>query len=169
MGNVVRQKIGFIICILFVITTILYGCSFETVKYIGADKRECEELLDCLSTDNIEDLKSMFCKIISSSEDFDEQIQRAMEFFEGTVISHDFPSISSDESVNYGKYKVFFISPVISNIVTSTDKIYEIEFYSYLAYAKDRNREGISELIIKCSDGTECIVGDYYKVSPEDR
>lgn len=169
MDYVVRKKASLIICILFVMTTILCGCSFETMKYIGADKKECNELLNYLSTNNTEGLKSMFCNIISSSEDFDEQIQEAIEFFEGTVISHNSPSISSDESINYGRYKVFYISPVISNILTSTDKTYEIEFYSYLAYAADRNREGISELIIKCNDGTKCVVGDYYTVSPEDR
>lgn len=166
MNHEVKKNFGVFICMILALATLLSGCNLN-LKYLSADKKECKALLNYLSEHNAEGLKSMFCNIISASKDFDEQIQNALDFFEGTITARPSVSTGYTQTVHYGEYKLWNNSATITNIVTSADKKYKIMFNSYIAYAADRNREGIAELTIECSDGTKCVVGDYYKVNPE--
>lgn len=55
--------------------------NMTTVLYGSLGDKEIEEVLDYLSNNDAEGLKSMFCEIIKSSTNFDEQIQEALDFF----------------------------------------------------------------------------------------
>lgn len=148
----------------FMLTTImLCGCNMNPTI---AAKKECKNILEFLSNDDTEGLGNMFCNIIVNTYDFDEQVQGAVDFFEGKVVSYDITSTSYMESVRGGKQVDVHTSPYIENIETDTGEIYTISFYSYLICVKDRNREGISELLIKNSDGETYVLGDYDKVNP---
>lgn len=157
MGKIFTLLLLF--CFMFVFT----GCS--QVKSLSSDneaEQKCAELLQYLSDDDKEGLKSMFCSITRSSQDLDEQIQVAMKFFEGKVSNHDpFIEINEGKSVRNGKITRFDIGPWITGIVTDEGKKYEIVFCSYLINSEDQEKIGLSELTIIAEDGEECKVGEY--------
>ncbi|MCL2633694.1 MAG: DUF5104 domain-containing protein [Oscillospiraceae bacterium] len=103
-----------IILILIVLVIGFNGCS----NYISVDnegKKSSTKLLNYLNDRDFDGLKSMFCETIQSLDDFDEQIQNAFDFFEGSITS--FYSIKginhcSGGSKRYdGEYTDVHISP----------------------------------------------------------
>ena len=94
-------------CIIFGMTGFT-GCgsdknSFASI-YAGANyyrvgDEETEELFSYLNTKDSEGLKSMFCEIITHSDNIDEQIQKALEFFEGELISYNRNGGASESKV----------------------------------------------------------------------
>lgn len=149
---------------LVVVLSALTGCfgdNFIDSGYEGQQKSK--ELLQYLSDNDAEGLKGMFCNTTKSSPDLDDQIQEAMEFFEGKIESHDsLVGISGGgQSIDDGKTTKLDICPHITNIKTDAGKTYEILFYSYLVRVDDENRVGISEIDITSSDGEKCVVGKY--------
>lgn len=165
------KKYAKIIYTILILTSVLLaftGCGdFINSEKIGEEKSE--EVLKYLDNNDAKGLKNMFCNKAKSSKDLDQQIQSAFSFFEGKTLSHNSPLISGSESADGGKISKLDIGPNISNIVTDADKKYEIKFSSYIVYAEDTDKEGISEISIKSDDGKECKIGDFYLVNPEYR
>lgn len=153
------------IIFLFASMTFIFTGCFKG-SFINSDKiakQQCEAVLEYLDNDDVEGLKSMFCNKTVSSLDLDEQIQDAMNVFEGKTISYQALTSIGGRSYENGQITRLDITPSIINIVTDTDKEYEITFYSYLICVDDRDKEGISKISIKFENGQECIIGEYIR------
>ncbi|GHV49293.1 hypothetical protein FACS189499_10300 [Clostridia bacterium] len=148
--------------VLFTLTgcfTGLLGDNFIDSDIVG--EKKCREVLRCFNENDNEGLKKMLCAQTSSIYDIDEQIQSAMDFFEGKIVSYkSINGISGGgEAVDNGKVTWLDIHPLIQNIKTDADKVYEIRFYSYLVYAKDKDYVGISKMLITDEKGDERVIG----------
>lgn len=143
------------------------SCSAKKLIYSDAIAKEnCEEIMDYLSNNDEEELKKMFCKRTAEGGLFEIEIEKAMEFFQGEVISHDslVGKTGGGHFAKNGKVMKLDIRPHISNIETDTDKTYDIRFYSYLIYEEDEDVVGISQLTITDIDTDEKFtVGKFIK------
>jgi hypothetical protein len=158
-------KVASVALIAVVMLTLLCtGCGL----YINDDsiaQKDCEQILEFLDTKDSKSLKSMFCKeILSSPQNLDAQIQTAMNFFQGKTISHgSFKNAGGGEAWEHWQISRLDISPYIKNIVTDANKKYEIHASAYIVYKADKNKEGISDIVITASDGQKCEIGKYIK------
>lgn len=124
--------------------------------------------MDYLSNQDSVGLKSMFCKTIISTDNFDEEIQQALNFFDGAVTSHgSIVGGIGGRVTESGKTIMYDISPHIKDIETDSGKLYDIRFYCWLVNVDYPDKIGFSKLQIISSDGDECIIGDFYLVNPE--
>lgn len=159
-----KKTIPAVLTIVLVIFS-LTGCSLEglTNPEIQGEKKS-KELLQYLSENDAEGLKSMFCAITQSSDAFDKQRQEAIDFFEGEITS-DEPHIlvNNGRAVDDGKTTRLDIAPHITGIETDASKTYEIIFSSYLINTEYEDKVGISELSIESDDGAKCVVGEYIR------
>jgi len=149
----------------------LSGCEDYYIETGIVGRETSEKLLGFLSDKDADGLKSMFCPIILSLDDIDEQIQGALDFFEGEIISYDsiwgLKGGGSNRLVRENREITRFdISPYLKNIETNAGRIYEIGYYSYVINSDYKNRIGVSEIFIRDEDGREFIIGDYYLVNP---
>ena len=148
-------------------TVVITSCSVKKLIYSDAIAKEnCEEIMDYLSNNDEEELKKMFCKRTAEGGLFEIEIQKAMEFFQGEVVSND--SLVGNSGGGYsakdGKIMKLNIRPRISNIKTDADKVYDISFISYLIYEEDEDLVGISQLTIIDIDADEKFtVGKFIK------
>ena len=154
-----KKIIGIVILIIFIVP-ILYGCD----KFINADKvgiKTCDKIINYLENGDNEGLKKMFCNKTLDNENIDEEIEDAIDFFNGKVKSYDVKILGSGESFRDGKREYLSISPRIENIVTDTNNQYKIEVYYYIVYRDDIDKEGISEITIESETGEKCTIGQY--------
>ena len=163
-------KYGFIFCLIFVIV------GFTSCEKIISDNEEgnkrVKEIIGYLESNDAEGLKSLFCEKIQSSKDLDEQIQAALDFFEGEMISYDSKGIlvNSGKASGYGngrRYSYYHISPRVKYIQTTAEKVYEIGFNADIINVDQPDRIGISELRIKDEDDNKCVIGDFYLANHE--
>jgi len=170
-----KKQLNKIILVLLVATVVCFtSCIKISEKYINTDKEQkkiSEEILKCLNEDDAEAFKNMFCNKIKASENFDNQIQDAFNFFEGKIVSYDdlIRADSDGKSWIDGKLSRVSTSGRVTNVVNDETKRYSIKFYNYLICTEDKDKEGISEVTIKSNNGSECKIGDYYIVHPENQ
>ena len=125
--------------------------------------RLSKEILGYLENDDAEGLKSMFCEITRESPTLDEEIQAALEFFEGKITDYEKITVltSSEESVRDGQIVFYFIGPYVKDIETDAGKVYTIKTCTFLVHAKDEKKVGVSEILIADGNGDECVVGEF--------
>ena len=158
VGVKLLKKIILIMMTISIITVASSCDKFISPHAEGNEK--CKELLDYLSDNDEEGLKSMFCETTSTSSSFDEQIKKAIGFFEGKATSYS-TLVGTETSVDDGKITKSSIAPYIQDIKTDAGKEYEIIFHSYLVNSEHEDTVGISLLTIILDDGKECIVGEF--------
>ena len=90
----------------------------------------------------------MLCEMTRESPTIDEEIEVALEFFEGKIISRDKESTPCEESVRNGEIVYLEIAPAINNIKTDKEQIYRVKFYVQVVNAKSPEKEGVSEIVI---------------------
>ena len=163
-----RLKSIFIILMTTIMSVVLVGCN-GVVMDVTKEKQQAEDVFNYLKDNDVEGLKSLFCdKIIESSEDLDDQIKEAMDFFGEKIVSYENISAGAGESFTRdGKTVELSATPRIKGIITDTGEKYEVFFNTYIIYTDYEDRVGISQLTIKSDDGRKCVVGDFYKVNPE--
>lgn len=150
--------------IIVVISSTLIGCSEAQLKVIASDKiakENCEAILNSLDTGDKEGLKNLFCNKVKSSAELDTQIDAAMEFYDGKTVSYDTILGAGSGSNRNGKIVRKTNNPNIIDIVTDTNKKYDIKFYMYIVCSEDEDKVGISEISIKSDEGKECIIGSW--------
>ncbi|MDD3137764.1 MAG: DUF5104 domain-containing protein [Lachnospiraceae bacterium] len=154
-----RRNILKLVFVMAAAIIFLNGCGPIMYDYAGA---ESKKLMGYLSDEDAESLKAMFCEKTQSTDNFDEQIKTAMDFFDGEIISWN-ENIGGGEQKSTRKWKTVMhdISPYITDIKTDTGKTYEILFYDYLVNAEHEDFVGISELDITADDGSKCVVGEF--------
>ena len=154
------KKIIGIVILIILIVPILHVCD----KFINTDKLEkelCEDVLKYLENGDNEELKKMFCNKTLANENIDEQIQEAIDFFKGKIISYDLNIGSCGESFKDGKREYLTLSPYIENIETDKNIKYKIRFYTYIVCAEDSDKVGLSKISVESDSGEECIIGEY--------
>ena len=153
--------------ILKIVLMISLATSCWNRPFISPDKEgydRSKELLSYLENDDAEGLKSMFCEITRESPTIDEEIEAALAFFEGKIISRDKESTPCEESVRNGEIVYLEIAPDIDNIKTDKEQIYRVKFYVQVVNAKSPEKEGVSEIVITNAEGEECVVGEFLDV-----
>jgi len=147
--------------IFFIALTIVFAGSCGRNFIISKSNRPMsEKVLKYLDTDDVEGLKSMFCeKTIAQTPDLDEQIEAAMDFYEGKTVSHGSILGTGGESVDNGVTTKLDMNPHITDIETDAGEKYHIKLYSYVIYTKDTTMEGISEIDIYAENNTVCVIG----------
>lgn len=153
-----------LVCAVFSLT--LGGCNTLSGNISPTDC--CNEIIRCLEEKDKESLKNIFCsKTLSGYSDLNDEIDKAMNFFEGQAVSYDnfqYPSGSKKEN---GKWVEYDFSPYMNNIKTDKNKTYNIKFYLITVYEAEPERVGVSEISITDENGEKCLIGDYYYVNPE--
>ncbi len=132
------------------------------------------KVISAFSENDIAGLKSMFCKRTLDITDINEQLQTAIEFFEGKATlgmvegesldynrDHDYTTTVNDEEIVENNEAIrTSISVYNENIETDAGRIYSLEFYSYLLASDDETFEGISQIIITDDAGTKQVIGE---------
>lgn len=157
-------------CLMSIFVLIIFsGCNTNrNTNYVNPDKASKEtikQIVDHLSNDDTEGLKGMFCEKIKISDSLDDELNQAMEFFEGKIDSYDDLTTPNREKIEDGRQVEVRISPSI-NVTTTTGQTYEIRLNSCLVNVEDEEKVGISEIHMKRSDGKEINIGNYYIVNP---
>ncbi len=108
-----------------------------------------KEVLRCLNEEDVDGFKELFSDYaISQMDDLDEQIQAAMEIFDGKAISYEHVHSGRAGHVAYGYYKEKSLGIKIENVVTDTGKSYNVYFSVWDVYDGSPNREGMYKFSI---------------------
>ena len=153
--------------ILTIVLMISLATSCWNRPFISPDKEgydRSKELLSYLENDDAEGLKSMLCEMTRESPTIDEEIEAALAFFEGEIISRDKELGSSEKSVRNGEIVYMSVNPAINNIKTDKEQIYRIKFYVQVVNAKSPEKEGVSEIVITNAEGEKCVIGEFLDV-----
>jgi len=124
-------------------------------------------VMECFENEDIEGLKSMFCKRVIDNIDLNSQIESAFEFINGKIISYDEPDGTSGGGlIKDGERVELILSGKITNIKTDKGDIYRITFTSYGIHESDPDRIGISQLSVFSQNDSRYIIGDYDTANP---
>ena len=153
-----------IICVLlFVFCIICFSSCGSNNLYEQAslpDKIATEQatiIMNCFKTGETIELKNAFCKAVADTHNLDEEINEAIQFIDGDIIS-DGKWRFFEESVSSWRDGVKTesqVSPRIVNIITDTGKTYEIYFHAYIICHRNNNYIGITKIDIYEDDGTK--------------
>ena len=101
-------------------------------------KNDCKEIIRCLEEKDSDTLKSMFCeKLLDNYENIDEDIEQAMVFFQGNIISYGNVLYGDDDSFRNGECVKFIASPYIDSITTDTGKEYTVIYNEHIIDAEN--------------------------------
>lgn len=104
-------------------------------------------VMECFENEDIEGLKSMFCKRVIDNIDLNSQIEGAFEFINGKIISYDEPDGTSGGGlIKDGKRVELILRGDTENIKTDLGSTYTLSFHSYGIYKEDANKVGITYL-----------------------
>lgn len=120
-----------------------------------------EELLIALENNDNEAIKSMLAQdLINLNDDIDEEIQNAVDFFEGSVISYDYIGTpASGERYREGKLEYARLgSAYTESIITDIDT-YRLSFATVIINQNKPSQEGIWRIWISKSDDESVKIG----------
>ena len=120
-----------------------------------------EEFLVALENNDNSAIKSMFAEdLINSNDNIDEEIQNAVDFFEGKVVSYDYVGTpGSGESYREGELVYACIGNAhTKRIVTDVDT-YRLSLSAIIINKTKPTQEGIWRIWIGRSDDEQIIIG----------
>ncbi len=152
-------------------TIFLSGCFNSSKEYTPPDeiaRQQSQAIIEHIENKNSEGLKAMFCEKLKSRDNIDNEIEELFDFIDGEIVSYDTPygSVQSKSATPKGTEELG-LDGDISNIKTSTGKIYVVTFYSYLINKEDEDSVGITTVSIFDEDTYDPEEGypDYGKYS----
>ena len=176
----IRMKSAILLILSAMAVVTLSSCSFLWPQDQSSEKRSIStkkeqkkiatSILKAFDEQDNEALKDLFCERSKALPDLDEQIQAAMDFYEGKMIScDDITGTSEEQSWELGVVTRVSTGGHIRYIETDTEKRYTIAFLNHLVNNKHPDKVGISKLTIMYGDiydedrsGEEVIVGEYW-------
>lgn len=157
-----------ILILLSIFVSILCGCSQISKEPAQKAKQSCDDVLRFLESKDTVNLKSLFCeKIQEDYVQLDDDIEKAMNFFQGEILSYDHPLYGESESIRDGEYYKYSVSPSIHEIKTDSNRKYHIIYYYNIINKDYPESIGISEIMITAENGETCKIGEYYIVNPD--
>ena len=148
--------------LVFAMVTLFFcGCGIKVVSQQKQANIILNELIVALENEDAEAIKSMLAADLTvSSESIDDEIQDALELFDGKVISYDkLETVSGGESFDNGALTYSRISNGhTEKIVTDTDT-YKMSFSAILINKKKKTQEGLWQICIENSNGNYVIIG----------
>lgn len=136
--------------IFLVFIVILTGCDSRVYwdgKLKSIDQAQeanmiLEDIINALENDDTEALKNVFAiEVQNSTSDLDSQIEEAIEYFEGEVISYDSVGTpAGSESMREGELVYSSIGNAKSKSVVTTEDTYTISFSAILVDDEETNQ-----------------------------
>lgn len=127
-----------------------------------------EELLVALKNNDNEKIKTMFAQdLINSNDNIDEEIQNAVDFFEGNIVSYDYVGTpASGESYREGELVYARIGSAYTESVVTDVDTYTISFAAVIVNKNKPSQEGFWRIWIRNSDDERIQIGsDDYDLS----
>lgn len=120
------------------------------------------EVLRCFNEKDSEALKSLFSQQLSSASNIDEQLENAMNYYEGRSVSHDEVRCmdKSTHSLGNGYYSLKIISVDMKNIITDADKTYDLKFWYVLVNDDAPSEIGLYKIFFKNEKGVSVLIVD---------
>ena len=158
------------ICVSLILIMTLSACD-KYVKTHSSSQTQGQAILKCLEKKDKETLKSMFSEKIRKRKEFDSEIDTALNFIDGKIVSYD-PDTDggSGDSIDDGKINYIRLYIYIRDIKTDKEKKYYISGLYYVKNGIEPDNIGLAALTIfdttnaKNSDYNkepQVIVGDY--------
>ncbi len=149
------MKRYFLAAVLFAFMTFLSaGCSHsEDYKSPSTLAKERQtEIMDCFINKDGETLKSFFSEyVIENYPDLDTQIETALNFLDGEIVSYDEPF-----SRAMGSFDRKYYGGDTSNIITDKDTEYRIIFHGYLTNDEKPKKIGVNCItVINMTEGAK--------------
>ncbi len=120
-----------------------------------------EDLLVALENNDNEAIKAMFAwDLITSNGKIDEEIQNAVDFFDGKVVSYDYVGTpASGEKYRDGEIAYARIGSAVSESIVTDVDTYRISFSAVIINKKKSTQEGIWRIWIRNSDDVRIQIG----------
>ena len=169
----VGQKSRYItICVSLILIITLSACD-KYVNTHSSSQTQGQAILKCFEKKDKETLKSIFSEKIRKRKEFDSEIDTALNFIDGKIVSYDPDTFGGDgDAIDEGKIKYIRLYIHISDIKTDKDKKYYISALYYIKNGIEPDNEGLVALTIYDETNTEGLdptnypqvtVGDYGK------
>ena len=148
------------IVLILVCCALLGGCNdrlIDTLIYIYQETNNklnlVNNVINCFDEEDSEGLKKLFCQhILETTPDLDEQIKSAMEFYEGTSVSHGVVIGNEGMAMDNGEIVRKDYNPQIPELITDAGKEYYIVISSYVINTEYPEKVGISKIKIILED-----------------
>jgi hypothetical protein len=147
---------------------------YEWPRHYDDGRDLSTQVVNAFSEHNINNLQALLCAKTLKSEKTKEQLQAAVDFFEGAAtkgvietrdgrdlydgLANYRTFVSDYEIIENGEPVHTSIAVFIENIKTDTGQIYTMEYHSFLLDA-DKEVEGISQIVITNNDGIKRVIG----------
>jgi len=161
------KKIILIIILLIVFCTACNADFFHTrLQLLNALTDEDGEKIDEMSSEIIrcfterdkEALKELFCEVVRNTPDFDDEIEKAFEYFEcdGFLWAEKKLHASGGNSWSDGRRVKWYLSPIIHYISVrvgsapdTESRYYAINYFWYIINEEDESLEGLHYINIE--------------------
>ena len=98
--------------------------------------------------------------LITSNGKIDEEIQNAVDFFDGKIVSYDYVGTpASSESSRKGELVYAGIGSAVSESIVTDIDTYKISFSAVVINKEKTTQEGIWRIWIRRSDGESVKIG----------
>ena len=149
------MKRHFTAAILLIVMTILSSGCLSSKEYKSPGnlaKEQQTEIMECFINKDGETLKSFFCEyVMENYPDIDTQIDKALNFLDGEIVSYDEPFPSA-----LGSFDQKYYGGDTSNIITDKGTEYRIIFHGYLTNDKEPKKIGITCItVINMTEGAK--------------
>ncbi len=110
-------------------------------------------------------IKELFCEKIKNTHNLDDEINCAMQFIDGKIVSYfvDKAVSANGGAVENGDYIDIHAAPWILDIKTDTGANYDIHFFSRLKYLNKPDEIGVQFIKIIKDNGDSYTIGEYFK------
>ena len=144
-----------LIILLFVMILLLTSCNINNILSNGESERIKQmstDILTCITENDKESFKKLFCEQVQNNPDFDEQVDKAFEYCKGTVYFTDTTidtTASGGSSTKNGERTEWHVYPEIPyfKVVSEIDSddmeshYYAIRYLWYITYEEDITKD----------------------------
>ena len=167
----VGQKSKYITIFISLILIMTLSACDKYVNTRSSSQTQGHAILKCFEKKDKETLKSMFSEKIRKRTELDSEIDTALNFIDGKILSFD-PDTDggSGDSIDNGKINYIRLYPHISDIKTDKEKKYSISGLYYVKNGIEPDNIGLVALTIYDTTNTknfdhtkdpQVTVGDY--------